>query len=163
MFQCPNCSNTLSDNIVRCQFCGADVSKVLRPPTPTKVSRPYPGPAKWIWPTYYIVSAYWILSGAFDAVRALGVFGASKEVDGFMLVIGSLNVAIGLGLVFRVELIRGFINVICWLQIAVSVLGAITSLFLVAFVGPIAFLFVFLHLLDIATAGLLIYLVGETD
>ena len=163
MIQCPGCSNTLQDHAVRCQFCGADVSKVPRPPAAKKAVSTYGAPAKWIWPTYYTVSGYWALSGAFDVVRALGLLSGAKEVDSFMVVIGAVLMLIGVGLILRVELIRGIINVVCWLKIAVGIVGAILSLGIMALFGAIGILFLVLNLLDIATGGFMIYLVGETD
>lgn len=163
MIQCPSCANTLLDHAVRCQFCGADVAKVPRPPAAVKKVSTYGQPAKWIWPAYYLVCVYWVLSGTFDVVRALGLLSGSKDIDVLMVVIGGLTALIGLGMAARIELIRGIVNVVCWLQIASGVLGLLSSLALIAIFGAIGILIFVLNVLDIATGGFMIYLVGETD
>lgn len=174
MIQCPKCKASLPDWAKNCQFCNADTSKLTRPDPPApkaKYKRPM---AAWIWPAYYIVSVYWIISGVQSILEALNVgpFATTIVFQGVKidpginiigLVFGLFSAVIGFGLLLKIEAIRGVANVLCFLQIAGGLLGLWGGIMASAVLGPIGLLITIMNLLDIITGGLMIYVIGETD
>lgn len=172
MIQCPKCNNTLPDWAQTCQFCKADLSKVPRPKTAVAAKRPLMQTASWIWPTYYVISGYFVLSGIWEIVQT--IFAASSHkpgaeatgmgpIQGFMIIIGVVTSLIGLGLLFKVELARGIVNVFCWIRIALGVLSLPATIGMVVVFGPLGVVMLVSSIFDIVSSGLMIYLIGETD
>ena len=176
MITCPKCANSLPDWSQFCQFCQADLKGIERPKADTKAN-PYAkyanyGPAKWIWPAYYAVSAYFVLSGLLSVLNGVMMLHVKKDsgagdimqtVAIGTMIIGSIVALIGIGLIAKVEIVRGIVNVLCWIRIVGSSFSLLSSLLAGGFIGPIALLWAFLNVVDIATSALMIYLIGETD
>jgi len=175
MIQCPKCGNNLPDWSQSCQFCQTDLKNVARP-------KPAPGnyprnqnlvqTAPWIWPTYYIIAGYWVLSGLKDVISAALLM--SKSADNVAgerisslawigVVIGLITLLTGIGLIAKVEFIRGFVNIICWLQIAGNLCGTVGIILAGSLMGPAVLIGLIFSVFNIATAALMIYLIGETD
>lgn len=173
MITCPKCKASLPDWAQSCQFCQADTSKLQRP---VEVAKPkYKRPmAAWIWPAYYVISGYWVISGAEGIVQALnlGPFATSIVIEGVKiepgisvvgLVFGALSALVGLGLLFKLEFIRGVVNVLCFLQILNGLLGLWAGVLSSALFGPIGLLVTIMSIFDIITGALMVYVIGETD
>ncbi len=172
MIQCPKCSNSLPDWAQTCQFCHTDISKVPRPKTAETNKRPLMQTAAWIWPAYYTISGYFVLSGIWTIVQILISLSAKKsgvEVTGMgpiqvvMMIIGVLTSAIGLGLLFKVEIVRGIVNIFCWIRIASGILAIPTTIGMTVVFGPLGIVMLVAAILDIVSSGLMIFLIGETD
>lgn len=173
MIQCPKCSSSLPDWAQTCQFCGTDTKAVARPkPAPGKARSAPVGQPAWVWPAYYIVSGYFVVSGLVEVVRALVMMNAkTNNAEGAMvaqysvigLVVGVITVIIGAGLLAKVEFIRGIVNFFCYLKILGGLCGIGGSLFAGLFVGPAALFALLMSVFDIATAVLMIFLIAETD
>lgn len=173
MITCPKCANALPDWSQTCQFCGADTKAVARAkPTATQMaSTPYAQPT-WIWPAYYIVSGYFVLTGLVEVIRAVLLMNAKSssavgESVGALsmvgIIVGGLSIIFGIGLLAKVEFIRAIVNFFCYLQILGGLCGIGTSLLGGLVLGPAALIGVVQSVLNIATAALMIYLIGETD
>jgi hypothetical protein len=126
----------------------------------------------WIWPAYYIISGYFVVSGLFYLVRGLLMMNAGRanvvgdrvnESGMIGLVVGVITVLIGAGLLARVEFVRGIVNVFCYLRILGGLCGIAGSLLAGLFAGPAMLIGLIVSVLDIATAAFMIYLLGETD
>ena len=181
MIACSGCHNTLPDWAQKCQFCGADVTKVARPAPVGKKPQTYAPSPTWIWPVYYALCAYWIISGlghgaetyhtAITPVKveflgmkqtmeAPGVF-AFWSVVGFTL--AAFRTLVGVGLAARVELARGIANFLAGLSILFGVLGLVGSFASALFIGPWAVLGILMNTADIVVGAMTIYLIGETE
>jgi hypothetical protein len=170
MTKCPHCQATLPDGAVRCQFCGTAL--VAPPPvrvpghSPGRMPTPGQGQPRWIWPAYYIIAGWWILSG----LRTVLVFGSSPPMSVFGAIFWLLGMAVGLcalaggvGLVFKMEWARGIVNVLCFILIlsgTVRVVGLFLGGSEGGFWGGIAVLAAFL---DMGLGLLMIYVFGETE
>ncbi len=172
MIQCPKCNNSLPDWVQTCQFCKSDISKVPRPKVAATAKRPLMQTAAWIWPTYYIISGYFVLSGIWTIVQTVIAANTHKsgvEVTGMgpiqviIIIIGAITSLIGLGLLFKVELARGIVNVLCWIRIAVGVLSLPAAIGLAVVFGPLGIVMLISSIIDVLSSGLMIYLIGETD
>ena len=128
--------------------------------------------AGWIWPTYYIISGYFVLSGLWSIGETLYAASAHRSgaeaagmgpVQGVMIIVGVLTALIGLGLLFKVELARGIVNVFCWIRIALGVLSLPAVIGMVVVFGPLGVIMLISSVVDIVTSALMIYLIGETD
>lgn len=180
MITCSGCHNTLPDWAQRCQFCGADVTKVARPVAagPAK-PRPYAPSATWIWPVYYALCAYWILGGIghgfqvyHDAVTPITIrlFGVSETVTpgfGFWQIVGLalalFQLLVGLGLAARVELARGVANFLAAFSILFGLAGLAGSFLGAMVLGPWAIFRIVMNTVDIIVGAMTIYLIGETE
>lgn len=176
MIQCPKCQQSLPDWAQVCQFCQTDLKGVSRPKsTDPAYARPtsnYGQPAAWIWPTYYIISAYWIISGLKTLISAIllsmtakeNIFGESvKSLDVVGMVVGALTIATGIGLAAKIEFVRGIVNVLCFLQILGNICGLASLIMIGSIFGPWVLIGVVFQVLNILTAALMIYIIGETD
>lgn len=181
MIACSGCRATLPDWAQKCQFCGADVTKVARPKPdyPRDNSKPLVAPAGWIFPAYYALCAYWIISGLAGIANAyhvavtpvtmkfMGVTTTETPGFGFGFIlgaaIGTFSLLVGIGLLARVEIARGIANFLAGLNIIFGLLGLAGSLIGAAFAGPWGLLLSLKCVLDIVTSGLMIYLIGETE
>jgi len=173
MIQCPKCANQLPDWSQVCQFCQADLKGVARPKPDPKTSparASYTGPAKWIWPTYYAISGYFVLGGILNLINVLVLMrkpadelGGTSVITTVGIIVSSITILIGLGLIFKVEAARGIVNIRCWITIAVSVLSLPTTIGLIALHAATGIVMTIWAIFDIVTAGLMIYLIGETD
>jgi hypothetical protein len=163
MIQCPNCKNTLPDTFTQCQFCGADVTKVVRPAPTKKASRPLYEPPKWVWIAYFGIAGYWLIGGIMDVVRGLTSLSGAGAFAYIGIAFGAFTALVGIGLMARVELVRGIVNVICFLRIIFGLLGLWGALWGSLFLGPLALLFAVFAAFDIVTGILMIYLLGETE
>ena len=130
--------------------------------------------AAWIWPSYYVIAVYWIISGAEGIVQSLnlGPFATSVVIEGVKidpgisivgLVFSALSVVVGFGLLFKIEFMRGIVNVLCFLQILNGLLGLWTGVLSSALLGPIGLLITIMSIFNIVTGALMIYIIGETD
>jgi len=176
MIQCPKCQQSLPDWSQVCQFCQTDLKGVARPKTGDPANnRPvanFGQPAKWIWPTYYAISIYWIISGAKTLISAIvtsmyaqqNVFGESvKSLDVVGMIVGTLTILTGIGLIAKVEFVRGVVNVLCFLQILGNLCGLASLIMIGSILGPWVLVGIIFQVLNIATAALMIYVIGETD
>lgn len=159
MIQCPKCKQGLPDWVQSCQFCGADTKSVARPQVVTTKRAAPAGQPSWIWPAYYAICLYFIVSGVAEIIQ--GVVG--KEVSVFSIIVGSVMAIIGAGLAFRAEFIRGIANIYCWFVILSSGFGLLSSIFLGLILGPAILLIVAQQILNIICAVGMIFLIGETD
>jgi hypothetical protein len=146
--------------MVRCQFCGADVSQVPRPVAQAQVHRGYDAP-KWVWIWYTIISMYWVLDGAFQMLAGMGLISDTKSVVGIIL--GAISIVIGLGLLFKIRFLRGVAHILCWLNLANGLLGLLAGLMLTVAIGPLAYILCLFAILRAASAAFMIYLIGETE
>ena len=180
MIACTSCHNTLPDWAQKCQFCGADVTKVARPAGDRpKSSAPLTKAASWIWPVYYALCAYWVisgLSGIFETyhvavtpvtTKFLGITTTETPGFGFWSIIGfgigAFSLLVGIGLALRVEIARGVANFLAALNILFGLAGLAGSLAGTAFVGGLGFILALKHTLDIIVGAMTIYLIGETE
>jgi hypothetical protein len=171
MIQCPKCSHQLPDWSQVCQFCQADLKGVARPKPDSKQMRPaMPGTAPWIWPAYYIVSAYFLLGGVADIIQAIISMGhKTTALEGpsvfsyVAIIIGAITALIGIGLMAKVEIVRGIVNIFCWIRIATGLLSLPATIGLAVIFGPFGILLTIMSIFNIVSAGLMIYLIGETD
>lgn len=181
MITCSGCHQTLPDWAQKCQFCGADVTKVARPVAVTAKSRPLTPTASWIWPVYYSLCAYWVISGMGHAadtyhtaitpvkMEFMGIketmeapgFGSFAAILGFGVSI--FRIVVGIGLAARLEFARGIANFLAGLSILFGVLGLAGSLIGTMFAGPWGLVLALMNTLDIVVGGMTIYLIGETE
>ncbi len=179
VISCSACHNTLPDWAQRCQFCGADVTKVARPAAVSTKPRPYAPSATWIWPVYYALCAYWVISGLGHAAEAyhtavtpvtIKMFGASETITpgfGFGQILGLVFAAfqlfVGVGLAARVEIARGIANFLAALGILFGLAGLAGSFMGALVFGPWAIFGIVRNTLDIVVGAMTIYLIGETE
>lgn len=164
MIQCPNCGNSLPDTFAKCQFCGADVTKVPRPiAQPKQAASPYFQTAKWVWVAYYGIGGYWLLGGGMDIFRSLRSMSEAGFFAYFGLALGAFSVLVAIGLIARIELVRGIVNILSWLRIVSGALALWGALWGSLYIGPIALLIALFGTFDIASGVLMIYLLGETE
>lgn len=163
MIQCPQCRNSLPDTFTKCQFCGADVTKVPRPVQPKVQRSSYGEPAKWVFLAYYGIAGYWLIGGAMDIFRGVK---SLEESGGFAyigIVFGAITALVAIGLMARIELVRGIVNILSFLRILSGALGLWGALMGSLFIGPLAILFAIFSAIDVASGLFMIYLIGETD
>lgn len=171
MIKCPSCQASLPAWSQVCQFCKADVSKVVRPAGVQVKKNSGRQVASWIWGAYYSLAVFYVLSGIYDIART---FALSKEK--FMgeeiglnffsyigIAIAAVTALVGLGLLFRVELARGVVNFLCGLQIIFGLFGLAGAVLGTLFAGAMGVVLVIVQVIQIAAAALMIYVIGETD
>ncbi len=117
----------------------------------------------WIWPAYYVLSIYWIISGIEGILRSLNEAPFGPGAEPLALVMGAFSALVGLGLLVRLEFLRGVGNLVCFLQILGGVLGLWTGVLSIAVLGPMGLIVTIMAILDVLTGGFMIYLIGETD
>ncbi|MEZ0325814.1 MAG: hypothetical protein ACAH95_07895 [Fimbriimonas sp.] len=174
MITCPKCANSLPDWAQVCQFCQSDLKSVVRPkidPKSNNRAAAY-GPAKWVWPAYYLISGYYVVAGLADIAR--GVIMMTRHTDnaigeqfGFFgyigVIVGAIGMLIGIGLLAKVEFIRGIVNFFCWINILSGAFGLLSSVLAGGFFTGWGITGIVQNLLNIITSVLMIYLIGETD
>lgn len=182
MIACSSCRQSLPDWAQKCQFCGADVSKVARPIAAAPRNRgPLVAQPSWIWPVYYALCAYWIVSGLGHAADThhvavtpvkLEMFGvketmAAPGLTSFGAILGFsialFRIVVGIGLAARLEFARGIANFLAGLSILFGVLGLAGSLLGTLFAGPWGLVRALLNTVDIVSGAMTIYLIGETE
>lgn len=175
--KCPGCGNSLPANAARCQFCGADTSKVQRPaPPPGKPKIKAFETPKWVWFAYYAVAVWWILGGTLDVLDGFYVFGKPEEIaeaerllgqalgpSYVTIVAGAITALFGVGLVVRVEIIRGIVNFVAGIKLIFTLLGLVATVIGSGFFGLYSIPFIIFGVLDVLSCALLIWLIGETD
>jgi hypothetical protein len=167
MIQCPSCKATLPDGAGHCQFCGATFA-ATPPSRRTDSDDPDLGGGdspSWVWPAYYGISIWWILSGVWGIIQEL----MSKNPGSFWSIvsmgISAVTALVGLGLILRVEQARGIVNVLCFLQILNGVFGLLGG-FVMSFapiIGIFGAIAMIVSALDIVFAILMIFVIGETE
>lgn len=180
MIACSGCHATLPDWAQKCQFCGADVTKIARPVAdlPRK-SAPLVKAAGWIWPAYYALAFYWVVSGiggAFDTYRTavtpvtikfMGTSMTNRPGFGFWSILGfaiaAFTLLVGIGLAARVEIARGVANFLAAVKILFGILGVVGALAGTLLIGPLGLLLALLKTLDVIAGAMTIYLIGETE
>jgi len=173
---CPRCRQTLPALAQVCQFCHADLRGVARPVVPGVKSLPL-ADEPWKIAAYYVLGAYWILTGGLillssapmllaSAAYSKTMTGGASVLSGFPLIgliIGLIFVATGIGWLMKVELARRVVYVLAWLTIALAVLR-IGLILLFGFIFGLGAILALLRVaVDIAFAVFQIYLIGETD
>lgn len=161
MRTCPHCGATLPDFAAGCQFCHTSFA-----PTPGVGARPATRPGaggrpRWVVPAYHAIAGFWVLSGAYDALK--GTVLADGEVGGLGMMgaaVGGLTAVIGFGLLVRLEAARGIVNVLSAIQILDGLLGVVVAFGLggLTGLGVLA-----ISVLRVAAAGMMIFLIGETE
>ena len=153
-----------------CQFCGAAVAP---PPKgaggAAKASvwhddhaPVYYGKPKWVWPAYYFICGYFVLSALVSAIVTLS--GKRHGFETPLVFIGPvINLVLGVGLALRIEFIRGVVNFVCGLGLVFGVLRLIPAAAMVMALGPIGLLILLLVVFDMVSDAMMIYLIGETD
>ena len=124
------------------------------------------GKPGWVYPAYYIVASYFMLSGLLGALLTLTNHKAMAEGNMFTyvgLAFNGVGILLGLGLLFKVEIIRGIVNFVCGLSLVFGILGLIGSLGMVLALGGLGVLMLIRNVLDICMNAFMIYLIGETD
>jgi hypothetical protein len=172
MIQCPKCSKQLPDWSQACQFCQADLKGVVRPKPDPKTSSAratLSGPAPWIWPAYYCVAAYFVVSGLLSLIQAIylmskpTLFGGPNVVAIVGIIVSVVTIIIGLGLILKIEAARGVVNFFCWLSIAANILSLPGTIGMISLLPGLGLVATIRSVFDICTAALMIYLIGETD
>lgn len=160
MIQCPSCKNTLPDWAQKCQFCGADVTKVPRPKAaPQQKAYRTAGSGyankNLIWGLYYFFAVWWIIDGGLTLATAKGSV--------LEIVIGSIQALVGVGLLLRIDFLRGVFNVLAFLGLLGALRGLIFAILGSAFFGLSGFLLVLFMVFKICLYGAQIWVLGETD
>lgn len=181
MIACSGCHATLPDWAQKCQFCGTDVTKVARPVVAAKKPTSLGTTPSWIWPVYYALCAYWVISGLGHAAQTyhtavtpvkMEMFGVKETIEapGFAsfgailgFAIAAFRIVVGIGLAARLEFARGIANFLAGLSIIFGVLGLAGSLIGTMFAGPWGLLLALLNTVDIISGAMTIYLIGETE
>ncbi len=159
VIKCPSCNNSLPDTFVRCQFCGADVSRAARvqgaADIPNRPSYSW-GPPTWLVVTYYIISGYYILSGGFGILASSGVLTGGKAN---MLGVGSgvFTALVGTALVFKWDVLRSVIVFFLSAQIACGLLSMM-MLSPMLKLGAAALVMMILYGLNVALSAFMFYL-----
>jgi hypothetical protein len=163
VIHCPKCNATLPDFAVRCQFCGTTfASRNVDPRARAAGGTADAGQPRWVWPAYYAIGGWWVVTGAISVLRSV-LPGGGAGSSGFLVIVGLVNIVFGVGLIARVEIIRGIANVLCFVNILFGLLGVVTGFLMTGILGGIGALMMIQSVIDIALAGLLIFLIGETD
>jgi hypothetical protein len=148
---------------------------VVRPKVDTKATNARAaayGPAKWIWPAYYIISVYYVLGGVAHVGRGFifmtrstdNAIGQQLGFFGYIgIIVGAIQILIGLGLLFKVEFIRAIVNFFCWISILSSSFALLGSVLAGGFFTSWGISGIVLNVTNIVTSALMIYLIGETD
>jgi hypothetical protein len=166
MIKCPKCNATLPDGAGHCQFCGNTFAAQPVPGRPPRNEDPDyggSGSPQWVWPAYYLISAWWILNGIWGVIEVL----LSKDPGSLFGIIAMLlNVVtalVGLGLILRVELARGIVNVLCFLQILEGIFGLLGSFAMTFVFGLFGAIAMIMSVIQIALAVVMIFVIGETE
>jgi hypothetical protein len=175
MITCTGCHNTLPDWAQKCQFCGADVTKVARPVATPRGPVALKPAAGWVWVVYFIVAAYWLISGLTGIGTTVKDATTPRELlhmtytPGFGLfqilsiAWSTFTAAVGAGLALRIEAARGVVNFFSFIKIFVGVCGVALAFLGTMLAGPLGLLFVAIFTLDIIIGALTIYTIGETE
>lgn len=156
--------------VATCQFCGED----LRGAAPVQKRSIFLDPdnhdvvhtggrPKWVYPLYYTISGYFLVSGLVALILTLVNPNKSEFANILMYVSAGISIVLGLGLLGKVEIIRGIVNFVCGLRVFFGLLnlpGALAGLLGSTFFGILGLIFA---VLDIVLNGFMIYLIGETD
>lgn len=169
---CPTCNKQVIAGVPTCQFCGSD----LRGMAPAQAKRSVfidrdsydvvhsGGKPGWIYPAYYTVCGYYILSGL--AAVILTVVQAKGDMDMFtyaMIAIYSVSILIGIGLLAKIELVRGIVNIVSFFKILGDLRGILGALGIMMLSTGMGILLLVLNVFDLCASVLMIYLIGETD
>lgn len=158
--QCPSCDMILRDTTENCPGCGASTIHLARS-TRDITGFSYGGPVPpFAWPLYYVISAYWVLSGIAEIVLS------AISRDGIQLwsaVCPGFQIFLGIGLLLRLEIIRGIVNVLCWFSILGGLLKVIGGILVMATIGAMAIPNVLFGLIQIITSALMIWVIGLTQ
>ncbi|AIE83391.1 hypothetical protein [Fimbriimonas ginsengisoli] len=128
--------------------------------------------APWIWPAYYFISGYYVLSGLVDVSRGVilmtkhkdNVLGEQLGFFGYIgIVVGVITVVVGIGLLTKIEFIRAIVNFFCWISIISAAFGLLGSVLAGGFFTAWGILGIAMNVFSIASSALMIYLIGETD
>jgi hypothetical protein len=169
--KCPRCQNSVISGIATCQFCGED----LRGLAPTQKRSMFVDPdshevvhtggrPKWVYPAYYAVSGWFLVSGLIDIIQVLT---NPKIEEGFLkiilIVVPAVRCLLGLGLIAKIEFVRGIVNFVCGISLIFSIIGLLSSFASILALGGMGVLVVVMNVVNICTYALMIYLIGETD
>lgn len=124
------------------------------------------GKPGWVYPAYYIVASYFVLSGLGGALMTLLNHKTMTEGGPFVyvgLAFNAVGVLLGLGLIAKIEIIRGIVNFVCGLSLIFGIIGLLGSFGAVLTLGGLGVLILIQNVLDICSNGFMIYLIGETD
>ncbi len=124
--------------------------------------------APWVWVAYYLVSAYFVVTGLlYTATGLITCIGHPGQVISpvtiVQIVLGALSAVLGIGLLLKIQSVRNVVNFLCGVKIILGVLRLLGSIMVAFVLGPLGILFMFLTVVDIASAAFMIYLIGETD
>lgn len=154
---CPGCEMILKDTTEICPSCGTNVMHLARS-TKEVIGFSYSGKAPpFAWPLYYVISAYWVLSGiASIALPMLTGFGGGS-------CFGIVQALLGIGLLLKVNRIRRWVNWICFAGLAFGLLSIGFSLLALIVDGKLGFEVFAFGLMTVATNGLMIWVIGLTQ
>ncbi|MBX3097518.1 MAG: hypothetical protein KF812_11695 [Fimbriimonadaceae bacterium] len=157
--ECPNCEMILKDTTEICPGCGTNVMHLARD-TRSTIGFTYHGKIPpFAWPMYYLISAYWTVSGLYGTVSPF-LFGQGFTI---CIIFPILQVLMGIGLLLRIEAVRGIVNILCWFSILGGILGAIGSIISIPATGVFGVIAVIGYVLTIVTSALMIWVIGLTQ
>jgi hypothetical protein len=170
---CPTCQKQVITGVPTCQFCGSD----LRGMGPAQAKRSVffdpdshdvihtGGKPGWVYPAYYSVCGYYILSAIVEIL--LIVLDKKADMSDFltiaMIVIHGLSLIVGIGLLAKIEIVRGLVNYLSFGKILGDLRGILFSFGVIMLSTGLGILMLIFNVLDLCAAVFMIYLIGETD
>lgn len=149
--------------VQKCQFCGADVSKIAVPKATAPVRKPSVNVApSWCKPAYYVLSGFWALTGIGIILLAYVIYPKESQQFGILntLLWGITPLALGVSMFFKENRIRKFFLYVHMVNILRRFLnGALISL---VFPKAAPFLILF-SICEVVLCVLTLYLMSEVD
>jgi hypothetical protein len=154
---------SLPGNYNICQFCGADVSAVPRPPEQLENKKAYKMVTQGTMNGFYAVSALYVLIGAALLCLGLGLFGTISDfMKNIYIVFGGMTSLIGIGLLFRAAFVYAMMPIFCGLQFVLGVVFIIASIMTID-APALKYGSIGLSVIQILAAGLMFYFSEETS
>lgn len=163
MFKCPKCNHTLLSTNLTCQFCGADVSAVPRPPEPVNnQKKAYKMVTAGTMRGFYATSVAFIVFGIAEICLGLGLFGSVGDfMKNIYIVFGLLMALLGTGLVFRAAFVYAMAGIFCALQFVLGLVDIIAAVMTIEN-NTFKYCIIALAIVQIILAGLMFYFAEET-
>jgi hypothetical protein len=153
----------LPGNYNICQFCGADVSAVPRPPEQTTEEKAYKLVSKGTMNGFYTLAAFYVVLGIALLCFGIGLFGSVGDfMKNIYIVFGALTTLLGIGLLFRAAFVYAMMPIFCGLQFIFGIVFIIASIMTVD-VAMLKYAMIGLAVIQILAAGLMFYFSEETS